>query len=43
MDEPTANIDAQTDEILQKAINEEFKGIMLTIAHRLNTVIGSTL
>ena len=42
MDEPTANIDAQTDEILQKVINEEFKGItMLTIAHRLNTVIGS--
>ena len=41
MDEPTANIDALTDETIQKIINEEFKGTtMLTIAHRLNTVIG---
>ena len=37
MDEPTANIDALTDETIQKIINEEFKGTtMLTIAHRLN-------
>ena len=44
MDEPTANIDALTDETIQKIINEEFKGTtMLTIAHRLNTVITSDL
>ena len=42
MDEPTANIDAQTDETIQKIISEEFQDTtMLTIAHRLNTVIGS--
>ena len=41
MDEPTANIDSQTDSQIQKVISEEFSGItMLTIAHRLNTVIG---
>ncbi len=42
MDEPTANIDAQTDEKMQEIINSKFDGVtMLTIAHRLNTVIGS--
>ncbi len=41
MDEPTANIDAQTDENIQRVIDTEFAGItLLTIAHRLNTVIG---
>ena len=42
MDEPTANIDAQTDAAMQRVIKKEFKGVtMLTVAHRLNTVIGS--
>ena len=41
MDEPTANIDSQTDEHIQRVIRTEFEGItMLTVAHRLNTVIG---
>jgi len=42
MDEPTANIDSVTDDNIQRVIKEEFQGItMLTIAHRLNTVIGN--
>lgn len=42
LDEATANIDIQTEETIQKLINEEFKGCtMLTIAHRLQTIIKS--
>jgi ABC-type multidrug transport system fused ATPase/permease subunit len=41
MDEPSSNIDAQTDATLQRVIKDEFDGVtMLTIAHRLETVIG---
>jgi len=42
LDEPTANIDAQTDELVQRVISEQFEGVStLTIAHRLETIITS--
>ena len=40
MDEPTSNIDAKTDEFVQKVVREEFVGrTVITIAHRLQSVI----
>ena len=40
LDEATANIDVVTEKVTQKLIAEEFTGAtVLTIAHRLNTVI----
>jgi ABC-type multidrug transport system fused ATPase/permease subunit len=42
MDEATSNIDVKTESIIQKLIHSEFKeATVLTIAHRLNTIIGS--
>ncbi|XP_067129909.1 ATP-binding cassette sub-family C member 4-like [Centruroides vittatus] len=42
MDEATSNIDKRTDSCLQKIIRERFKPCtVLTIAHRLNTIIDS--
>jgi len=39
MDEPTANIDPETDAQLQKLIRTEFRdATLITIAHRLHTV-----
>ncbi|KAF9106139.1 hypothetical protein BGX29_010389 [Mortierella sp. GBA35] len=41
MDEATANVDLQSDRMIQRAIHTQFRDAMVfTIAHRLNTVIG---
>jgi ABC-type multidrug transport system fused ATPase/permease subunit len=42
LDEATANIDIETEQMIQKLINEEFKDCtMITVAHRLQTIIKS--
>lgn len=42
LDEATANIDIETEQMVQKLINEEFKDCtMITVAHRLQTIIKS--
>jgi ABC-type multidrug transport system fused ATPase/permease subunit len=42
MDEPTSNIDPNTDETLQRVVREDFGSqTVVTIAHRLDTVIDN--
>jgi len=44
LDEPTANVDSRTDQLLQQAVNKSFPGAtIISVAHRLDTIIENDI
>ena len=43
MDEATANVDNETDRIIQETVKQKFKSTLLIIAHRIKTVSESDM
>lgn len=44
LDEPTANVDSHTDQLLQDAVNKSFsESTIISVAHRLDTIIDNDL
>eukprot|EP01083_Nonionella_stella_P208688 757133_1 len=42
LDEPTANVDTRTDQLLQEAVKKSFPGgTIVSVAHRLDTIIDN--
>lgn len=44
LDEPTSNVDAETDAVMQRIMQQEFESCtILTVAHRLDSIMNSDI